>query len=115
VRGGSNIEIGNLTLTKHAEEVAILSAFADESEPEPPPVSEVELAAIYIAGSYPCGSCRQFAAEFASKKPVWVIDPIQQQTLRNLSLLDLPDEPEPLVVPFDKLLPSPFILHPRDR
>jgi cytidine deaminase len=111
VRGGSNVEIATLSLTKHAEEVAILAAFADADQP----VDRVELAAVYVAGSQPSGSCRQFAAEFASGKAIWVIDHVEQETLRAVPLVNLPDGPRPLVVAFDKWLPSPFSINESQR
>jgi cytidine deaminase len=113
VRGGSNVEIVNLTLTKHAEEIAILSAFIAEAEllssvKEAELFSSINVTAVYVAGGQPCGSCRQFAMEFASAKAIWVIEPITQEALRTIPLLEVPHETQPLVVRFDKWLPSPF-------
>ena len=104
IGGGSNIEIVNLSLTKHAEEVAILSALTNDAQSP----GRGRLSAVYVAGLQPCGSCRQFAAEFASDDAIWILEDISQQELRNTSLSKLSDDREPRVVPFADYLPSPF-------
>jgi cytidine deaminase len=58
---GSNVEAANYSLTKHAEEAAILAAIAAEDD-----LGRGWLRALYVAGLAPCGSCRQFATEFAT-------------------------------------------------
>jgi cytidine deaminase len=105
VGGGANIEIVNLSLTKHAEELAILSALANDTESP----RRGRLSAVYVAGLQPCGSCRQFAAEFASEDAVWILEHISQRELRTTSLSTLPDDREPQVAPFGDLLPCSFL------
>jgi cytidine deaminase len=104
VGGGANIEIVNLSLTKHAEELAILSALANDAGAP----GRGRLSAVYVAGLPPCGSCRQFAAEFATEDAIWILEDISQSELRTTSLSKLSDDREPRVVPFDDYLPSPF-------
>jgi cytidine deaminase len=107
VGGGANIEIVNLTLTKHAEEVAVLAAFANDREP----IARGRLSAVYVAGFEPCGSCRQFAAEFAAGGATWILENVTQAELRGSSLLSLPADRQPRIVSFDRYLPSPFLLY----
>src|SRR5437016_4233303 len=105
IAGGSNIEIINFSLTKHAEEVAVMNAFVADGEPP----RQGHLAALYIAGAAPCGSCRQFAAEFASDAAIWIVDRISQSEIqREGSLLELPPSREPVVKAFGELFPFPF-------
>lgn len=104
IGGGSNIEIVNLSLTKHAEELAILSAFANDSEPP----ARRRLAAMYVAGLRPCGSCRQFAGEFAGEDAVWILEAVEQTELRTTSLAELASDRQPQVVSFETYLPSAF-------
>jgi cytidine deaminase len=104
VGGGANVETANLTLTKHAEEVAILAAFAADGGP----VGPGRLEAVYVAGFEPCGSCRQFAWEFASQRAIWVLEDVTQAELQVDSLLVLPPDRAPRVVTLERYLPSPF-------
>lgn len=104
VAGGSNIEISNLSLTKHAEEVAILLALANDTDPP----GRGRLSAVYVAGLTPCGSCRQFAFEFAEDEAVWILEPIAQAELRATSLQTLASDRQPHVVPFGDYLPAPL-------
>lgn len=83
VFGGSNVENVNLTLTKHAEETAIIAALADGV------MARCEtrhwLKVIYTLSegdSGPCGGCRQFIAEFATEDAVWVADKPAGQVVR---------------------------------
>lgn len=72
VYAGSNIENANLTLTKHAEEVAAIRAVADGALDR---CGRQCIAAVYVAcasSGAPCGGCRQFLAEFAAADCVWV-------------------------------------------
>jgi cytidine deaminase len=105
IDGGANIESANLTLTKHAEEVAILRALAlDDAPPSP-----TSLACVYIAGPTPCGSCRQFAAEFGPASARWVVEPLTQEEILETSLVDLPSDRQPWVVSFAEIQgPFPF-------
>jgi cytidine deaminase len=73
--GGSNIEIANFSLTKHAEEVAILAAIGDGHGP-----GGKWLRTLYVGGGPPCGSCRQFAAEFAVAEVVCVFERLDRAT-----------------------------------
>jgi homotetrameric cytidine deaminase len=87
IYGGSNIENVNYTLTKHAEEMAIVAAILGGSGPEGAWVET-----LYATSASPCGSCRQFTAEFATPETVVLIDRIDQETVRNTSLPELSDE-----------------------
>lgn len=83
---GSNVENVNYTLTKHAEEVAVLAAIHSGAGPEGDWIK-----ALYVTSASPCGSCRQFTAEFAQPQTVILIDRIGQDDVRNASLPDLSD------------------------
>ncbi len=91
--GGTNVEVANYTLTKHAEEMAIIRALADRSLRKPGP-GDRWLKTLYVCGVPPCGSCRQFALEWA--------------TPRARCVIDMPSEHDHVVEPLAKLLPSPF-------
>ncbi len=84
--GGSNVENVNYTLTKHAEEVAILAAMLSGAGPK-----GAWIKTLYVTGASPCGSCRQFTAEFAGPQTVVLIDRIDQDQVRNATLADLSD------------------------
>lgn len=84
VFGGTNIENVNFSLTKHAEEVALLAAIASGITPR-----RNWIQALYVTGSPPCGSCRQFVAEFGSDSALVIIDRIDQDTVRDGSLATL--------------------------
>jgi cytidine deaminase len=84
--GGSNIENVNYTLTKHAEEMAALAAILSGAGPK-----GAWIQTLYVTGASPCGSCRQFIAEFAQPQTVVLIDRIDQDQVRNASLADLSD------------------------
>jgi cytidine deaminase len=102
--GGSNVENVNFTLTKHAEEVAIICALRAGGElPEDRP-----LELVYVAGATPCGSCRQFALEFAAPGAIWIIEDVTQEMLRERLLVELPLT-EPTVMTFAEALPSAFV------
>lgn len=85
--GGSNIENVNYTLTKHAEEMAIVAAIHGGAGPDGAWVKT-----LYATSASPCGSCRQFTAEFANPETVVLIDRLDQETVRNASLPDLDEE-----------------------
>jgi cytidine deaminase len=87
VFGGSNVENVNYTLTKHAEEVAILAAILAGAGPQ-----GAWIETLYVTSASPCGSCRQFMAEFAQPQTVVLIDRIGQGDVLNASLADLSDE-----------------------
>jgi cytidine deaminase len=99
--GGSNVEIINYSLSKHAEEVAILSAISSGQDPAKP-----WLRTLYVAGGAPCGSCRQFALEFAAPDAVCVLDSIGQDKIRRPGLLLANADPE--VWSLRDLLPKAF-------
>jgi len=82
--GGSNIENVNYSLTKHAEEVAILAAILAGAGP-----AGAWLQTLYVTSASPCGSCRQFAAEFGHPRTVVLIDRIDQETVQGAVLSDL--------------------------
>lgn len=84
--GGSNVENVNYTLTKHAEEVAILAAILAGAGPE-----GAWIKTLYVTSASPCGSCRQFTAEFAHPETVVLIDRIGQEEVRRASLPTLGD------------------------
>jgi cytidine deaminase len=83
---GSNVENVNYTLTKHAEEVAVLAAIHSGAGPEGKWIKT-----LYVTSASPCGSCRQFTAEFAQPQTVILIDRIGQEEVRHASLPDLSD------------------------
>jgi cytidine deaminase len=70
VFGGANVEIVNYSLTKHAEEAAVMAAIAAGAPLNGGPW----LRTVYVVGAAPCGSCRQFLAEFAIPGAVVVVD-----------------------------------------
>jgi homotetrameric cytidine deaminase len=102
VFGGSNVESVNFTLTKHAEEVAILSAILNGAGPE-----GAWLETLYVTSASPCGSCRQFAAEFGRPKTVVLIDRLSQADVRNANLTSL-DESKIEAWYLSDLLPAAF-------
>jgi cytidine deaminase len=102
VFGGSNVENVNFTLTKHAEEVAILAAIGAGAGPDGP-----WLQTLYVTGASPCGSCRQFAAEFGEPGTVVLIDRISQETVREARLAEL-GEKSIEIWRLGKLLPAAF-------
>jgi cytidine deaminase len=72
--GGTNVEIANISLSKHAEESAVLAALAAGAMVGPAGKPNPEcIEAVYTTAT-PCGSCRQFLLEFATKDCVVHID-----------------------------------------
>jgi cytidine deaminase len=64
--GGTNVEVANITLSKHAEETAIMAALAAGALTSSAGVRERRcIEAVYTTAT-PCGSCRQFILEFAT-------------------------------------------------
>jgi len=90
IYGGANIENVNLTLTKHAEEAAVMAAIADGALR----LGDKWLTAVYTQGAPPCGGCRQFLWEFATEDAVCVVDD-RDDTAYETTLADL------LPYPFD--------------
>lgn len=68
--GGANVEVANYSLTKHAEEAAIMSAVAADA----PLANRGWLRTLYVCGGAPCGGCRQFIWEFGSERTEIVVD-----------------------------------------
>jgi cytidine deaminase len=94
VFGGTNVEVANYALTKHAEEMAIIRALATRSLRDPNPDADRWLRTLYVCGAAPCGSCLQFALEWATSTARCVID--------------LPAAKRVRIEPLRKLLPVPF-------
>lgn len=102
VFGGANVENVNFTLTKHAEEMAILAAIGAGAGPEGP-----WLQTLYVTGASSCGSCRQFAAEFGGPDTLVLVDRIPQSVVREAKLTDLDESTiEPWLL--GDLLPAAF-------
>ncbi len=87
VFGGTNVENVNYSLTKHAEEVAVLAAMLAGAGPRGKWIK-----ALYVTGVSPCGSCRQFVAEFAGPKTIVLIDRIAQRQVKSAKLASLGDD-----------------------
>jgi len=94
VFGGTIVEVANYTLTKHAEEMAIMRALATRQLRKPDRGRERWLKTLYVCEATPCGSCRQFAWEWAAPDARCVID--------------MPSKRRVHVVPLRELLPLPF-------
>jgi cytidine deaminase len=95
VYGGANIEVVNYSLTKHAEEAAVMAAIAAGVQLDGGPW----LRTVYVVGAAPCGSCRQFLWEFAIPDAVVVVDgPFgRQKWIGHLAdMLPLPFSPSEL-------------------
>lgn len=89
VYGGSNVENVNFTLTKHAEENAVVAALADGALAR---CGRQWLRTIYVqssADSGPCGGCRQFINEFAADDAVWIKHDTTAGTLTERPFRDL--------------------------
>jgi cytidine deaminase len=84
--GGTNVENVNYSLTKHAEEVAVLAAMLGGAGPRGKWIKT-----LYVTGASPCGSCRQFVAEFARPKTIVLIDRIKQRQVKSAELPSLSD------------------------
>jgi cytidine deaminase len=78
IYSGANVEIVNYSLTKHAEEVAILTAMRSGASSR-----RKWLKTLYVAGAAPCGSCRQFALEFARTDAICVFERLSQSSLKR--------------------------------
>jgi cytidine deaminase len=89
VFGGANVEVANYSLTKHAEETAVMAAIAAGA----PLTGGPWLRTIYVLGGAPCGSCRQFLWEFAVDDAVVVIDEEYGRAKPVFYLRDLLPEP----------------------
>jgi cytidine deaminase len=100
VYGGANIEVVNYTLTKHAEEAAVMAAIADGALE----LGDKWLSAVYTVDAPPCGSCRQFLWEWAAPDAACLIEEADERhgtIVHRFRLADL------LPTPFDpSLLPD---------
>jgi hypothetical protein len=74
--------------------MAIIRALATRSLRKPDPGADRWLKTLYVSGATPCGSCRQFAWEWA--------------TPRARCVIDLPTDDHYRVVPLRELLPDAF-------
>jgi cytidine deaminase len=102
--GGANLEIANYTLTKHAEEVAIIAAILAGAGPR-----GHWLKTLYVVGGPPCGSCRQFVTEFAKPDAVILVDPIKPVVLRRQrGLTTASDDWGVVAWHLGELYPAPF-------
>lgn len=91
--GGSNVEVANISLSKHAEESAVLAALSTGLlRNEAGQAHRQCISAVYTTAP-PCGSCRQFLYEFGTDDCVVYID-------------DGDDDPVPM--PLRDLLPRAF-------
>lgn len=102
VFGGSNVEVANYSLSKHAEETAVLAALAAGQSPRTGWMS-----VLYVAGAAPCGSCRQFAYEFAGEDAICVVQDVGQPMLHDRPLAELAS-PKLEVWRLEDLLPRAF-------
>jgi cytidine deaminase len=89
VFGGANVEVANYSLTKHAEEAAVMAAIAAGAPLDGGPW----LRTVYVLGGAPCGSCRQFLWEFAIPDAIVVIDAAYGHVKRTAYLRELLPEP----------------------
>jgi cytidine deaminase len=92
--GAGNVECANYTLTKHAEETAILAAMADGAMACN---GRQFIWAIYVATvngkkAMPCGSCRQFIWEFSAEDTV-VINELPSGVVESTRLARLLPDP----------------------
>jgi cytidine deaminase len=74
--GGSNVENANLSLSKHAEETAIIRALAAGALGGAGHRSRRCIDVLYTT-STPCGGCRQFLSEFATEDCVVYVEDIE--------------------------------------
>ena len=72
--GGSNVEVANISLSKHAEETAILAALTNGAMRTADGDVQPRCIEVVYATAAPCGSCRQFILEFATEDCVVHID-----------------------------------------
>ncbi len=87
--GGSNVENANFSLSKHAEEVAILQALAAGAlHQQDGRMNRLCIDVLYTTTT-PCGSCRQFLLEFATEDCIVYIDTDRSRSPEALRLSDL--------------------------
>jgi cytidine deaminase len=72
--GGSNIENANISLSRHAEEVAVINAIAQGALPASGGLDRRKFIRALYTTAPPCGSCRQFVLEFATDDCIVYID-----------------------------------------
>lgn len=102
VYGGTNVENVNYTLTKHAEELAILAALLGGAGPR-----GAWIKTLYVTSAPPCGSCRQFIAEFGGPNTIVLVEAMSQTRVRRASLPALREEGVE-AWPLRELLPRQF-------
>lgn len=90
---GSNVENANISLSRHAEEVAILNAIAQGALPPGDGLERRRFVRAVYTSAPPCGSCRQIIHEFATEDCVVYVDE---------------EGAEPRRVPLAELFPDPF-------
>src|SRR5262245_33012500 len=66
VYGGANVEVANISLSKHAEEAAVLAALAAGAMGENGAAKTPQCIEAVYTTMAPCGSCRQFLLEFGT-------------------------------------------------
>ena len=92
--GGSNVENANFSLSKHAEEAAILQALASGALVRHGGRKDRRCIDALYTTTTPCGSCRQFLWEFATEDCVIYVE--------------AGDSADPLMQPLTRLFPSAF-------
>lgn len=68
---GFNVENANYTLTKHAEEVAVLAAIIEGAINREGRAFIQAVAVACESDAAPCGGCRQFLNEFIAPDAIW--------------------------------------------
>jgi cytidine deaminase len=94
--GGSNVEVANISLSKHAEEAAVMAALATGALHHGDSGAERQFITAVYTTAPPCGSCRQFLYEFATDDCVVYIDdgPEPPTTMALTDLMPRPFGPE---------------------
>jgi cytidine deaminase len=72
--GGANVEVANISLSKHAEESAVLAALAAGALTAPDGSKEPRCIEAVYTTMTPCGSCRQLLHEFATEDCVVYVE-----------------------------------------
>jgi cytidine deaminase len=87
--GGSNVENANFSLSKHAEEAAILQALAGGALHRDDGRTDRRCIDVLYTTTTPCGSCRQFVSEFATEDCVVYVDSETSRDPEAVRLSDL--------------------------
>jgi cytidine deaminase len=72
--GGANVEVANISLSKHAEEAAVLAALAAGAMVGPDGSKAPRCIDAVYTTMTPCGSCRQLLFEFATEACVVYVE-----------------------------------------